>query len=260
MSAIDGEDVHFCFGQFLRSLQKIPGGADRRADTQASLRILGGVRILQFFLDVFDRDQALEVVLIVDHEEFLDAVLVENLFRFLQRRAHGNGDEIFLGHHLVDGNVEAGFKAQVAVGEDADKLSVFGDRNAGNFVLAHDFKRVGNLVGGMHRDRIDDHATFRSLHLVDFIGLLLDGQVAMNDSEAALLRQCNRHVRFGHGVHGGAHDRNIQADVARELGLRVGLRGNNVGTRGQQQDIVKSKSLRNRKMNHKCLGIPRRSG
>ena len=37
------------FGQFLGSLQKIPGGTNRRADTQSSLRILGGVRIFNFF-------------------------------------------------------------------------------------------------------------------------------------------------------------------------------------------------------------------
>ena len=76
-------------------------------------------------------------------------MLVQDHFRFLQRGSHGNGNEIFLGHHFADGNVEAAFKAEVAVGEDANKLSVLGNRNAGNFVLAHDFKRVGNLVGGM---------------------------------------------------------------------------------------------------------------
>ena len=91
--------------------------------------------------------------------------------------------------------------------------------------LLHDFERVGNLGVGRHGDRIDDHAALRALYLVHFIGLLLDGQVAMNNAEPALLRQGNRHVRLGHRVHGGADDGNIQADVARELGLRVGLAG-----------------------------------
>jgi hypothetical protein len=77
-----------------------------------------------------------------------------------------------------------------------------------------------------HGDRVDDHAAFRALHLVDFVGLLLDGQIAMDDAQAALLRQRDRHVRLGDRVHGGADDGNVQADVARELRLGVGLRGN----------------------------------
>ena len=48
-------------------------------------------------------------------------------------------------------------------------------------------------------------------------------QIAMDDAEAALLRERDRHVRFGDGVHGGADDGNIQADVARELRLGAGL-------------------------------------
>ena len=73
----------------------------------------------------------------------------------------------------------------------------------------------------------------------------------MNDADAALLGERDRHVRFGDRVHGGADDGNVQADIARELRLRVGLRGNNVGARGQQQHVIESKSLRNGKMNHK---------
>ena len=81
----------------------------------------------------------------------------------------------------------------------------------------------------------------------------------------ALLRQRNRHVGFRDRVHGGADDGNIQADVARELCLCVGLRRNNVGTRRQQQHVVEGESFRNRKMNHKLsrreyLLFSRRSG
>jgi hypothetical protein len=43
----------------------------------------------------------------------------------------------------------------------------------------------------------------------------------MNDAESALLGQRDGHVRFGDGVHGGADDGNIQADVAGELQVWV---------------------------------------
>ena len=135
----------FAFGQFLRALQKISGGADGRAHAQPALRIFRGVGIFQLLLNVFDRDQALQVVLVVDDQKFLDAMLVQNFFRFFERGADGNGDEVFLGHHFADGNVEAGFKAQVAIGENADQLAVLGDGHAGDLVLAHDLERIARL-------------------------------------------------------------------------------------------------------------------
>jgi hypothetical protein len=71
-------------------------------------------------------------------------MLMQNLFRFLERRADGDRDEIVFRHHLADGNVGAGFEAQITIGQDADQLFILGDRNAGNFVAAHDFQRFGN--------------------------------------------------------------------------------------------------------------------
>ena len=147
MGGVDGEDIHFRLRQFLRPLQKVARGADRSAYAQTALRILRCIGILQLFLDVFDRDQALEVVLVIDYQKLFHAMLVKNFFRFFQRGADRDRDQIFLGHHFVDGNVEAGFKAQVAIGEDADQLAVIGDGNSGNFVLAHDIKRIAHLVG-----------------------------------------------------------------------------------------------------------------
>ena len=196
------------------------------------MRILRSIRILQLFLDVFDCDQALEVVLVIDHEKFFHAVLVKNCFRFFERGSDRDSDEILLGHHLVNGNVEAGFKAQVAVGENADQLAIVRNGDSGNLVFAHDLKRIANLVGGMHGDRVDDHAAFRALHFVNFVGLLIDGEVAMDDANPALLRQRDRHMRLGHGVHRGAHDGNVQANLARKLRLRAGRRRNDVGAGG----------------------------
>ena len=137
----------------------------------------------------------------------------------------------FLGHHAIDGNIEARLEAQVAVSQNADEFAVLGDGHAGNLVFAHDLESIADFVGGRHGDWIDDHATLRALHFVDFVRLLLDGEIAMNDAEAALLRQRNCHVRFSDRIHGGADDGDIQADVAGELRLSCGGRWNYVGTR-----------------------------
>ena len=158
-----------------------------------------------------------------------------------------------LRHYLADGDIEAALKAQIAVGENAHQLPILGDRNAGNFVLAHNVESVGNLVVGRHGDGIDDHAALGALYFVDFIGLLLDGQIAMDQSRAALLRHGNGHVRFGNRVHGGADDGDIQADIAGELSLRIGLRGYHIATSRQQQHVIEGKRFWNGKMNHSFL-------
>ena len=215
------------------------------------MRVLSGVRILQLLLNVLYRDQPLQVVLIVHHQQLLDPMLMQDLFRLLERGSHRHRDQVLLRHHLINRDIEAGFKAEIPVSENADEFLVFRDGNAGNLVLAHDLERVGNLVVGRHGDRIDDHAALRTLHLVDFIGLLLDGEIAMNNAQSALLRHCDSHVGLGDRVHGRTDDRCIQTNVARELSLSIGRRRNHVGAGRQQQHVVESKRLRNGEMNHK---------
>ena len=161
---------------------------------------------------------------------------MQNRLGFLERGAHGDGDEVFLGHHVFDGQVVAGFKAQVAIGENPDQFSVFRDGNAGDAIALHDVERVGNFLLGIDGHGIDDHAAFRALHAVHFFGLPLDGHVAVNDADAALLRERDGQVRFGHRIHGGADHGNIQADVAGEPGARIGLGRDDVAARGQQQE------------------------
>src|SRR6202021_3255187 len=60
-----------------------------------------------------------------------------------------------------------------------------------------------------------------------------------------------RHVGVRVPVQGGADDRDVQVNRARELGLRVRLRRHNIGARRQQENVVERESLGNRKMNHK---------
>ena len=112
------------------------------------MRILGSIGIFQFLLNIFYRDQAFQIVLIVHHQEFFHPVLVQNLLSLFERGTHGDRNQIVLGHHLANRNIETSFKAEVAIGQDADELFVFCDGNAGDFIFAHDFQRVVNLVVG----------------------------------------------------------------------------------------------------------------
>jgi hypothetical protein len=62
-------------------------------------------------------------------------------------------------------------------------------------------------------------------------------------------------VRFGDRVHGGADDRDVQAYVAGDLSLRAGIGRNDFRTRGDEENVIKSKRFRNRKMDHKIAEI-----
>ena len=54
----------------------------------------------------------------------------------------------------------------------------------------------------------------------------------MDDADSALLGERNGHVRLSDGVHGGADDRNVEADITRELRLRAGACRDYIGARG----------------------------
>jgi hypothetical protein len=124
VGGVDGEGVDAVFDELGGAFEEVAGGADGSGDAEAALLILAGVGVLQLLLDVFDGDEALELVGVVDDEELFDAVLVEDVLGLLERGADGDGDEVGLGHHVADGDVGAGDEAEVAVGEDADELAV----------------------------------------------------------------------------------------------------------------------------------------
>ena len=62
-------------------------------------------------------------------------------------------------------------------------------------------QRLADFLIGMHGDRVANHPAFIFFYGFDFGGLLLDGQIAMDDADAADLRQRDRGARFGHCIH-----------------------------------------------------------
>ena len=106
VGGIDHEHVHLGFGPAPGTLQVIAGRADGGADAQAAVLVFGGVGIFELFLNVLDGDQALEIEIVVHDEQFFDAMLVQDLLGFFERRADGDGDQIVLRHHVADGQIE----------------------------------------------------------------------------------------------------------------------------------------------------------
>src|SRR5205807_9403658 len=86
-------------------------------------------------------------------------------------------------------------------------------------------------------------AILRSLHFLDFTGLIFDRQILVDDANAALLRQRDRQRRLGDGVHRRADQRNVQLNCAGEFRVGVGLGGNTVAAGGDQQHVVESNGV-----------------
>jgi hypothetical protein len=111
VSTIDGQQIALGFHHFGGTLEKVAGCADCSPYPQASLSVLGGVRVFQALLDVLYGDQAFELKMLVHHQQLFHAMLMEDGFGLVQRGADWHSDEVFLRHYLADRNVGARLKA-----------------------------------------------------------------------------------------------------------------------------------------------------
>ena len=89
---VDDDDVDLGVDERARAVDAVLARADGRGHAQTSEGILRGLRVAARLLDVLDGDEALEVAVLIDDQQLLDAVLVENFARLLERRADRHGD------------------------------------------------------------------------------------------------------------------------------------------------------------------------
>ena len=124
MRGVQYDHVDPCFAQRLDALEGIRRRADRRPDAQAPTHILARSRKFRGLLKILDRDHALELVVAIDDQDFLDAVLVQQSLHFLFGRIFTHRDEARFGRHdRADRGIECPLEAQVAVGDDADDFA-----------------------------------------------------------------------------------------------------------------------------------------
>ena len=101
--------------------------------------VLAGVRELLRLLDVLDGDEADAAVLVVDHDQLLDAVLVQEPLRLVAVDGLAHRDQALARHQLRYRLLGVGGEAHVAVGDDADELRgpALDHGNAGDPMLRH---------------------------------------------------------------------------------------------------------------------------
>ena len=203
-------------------LVRLLADADRGGHPQPAGGVLGGVRVLLALGEVLDRDQPAQPAGVVDDRQLLHLVLAQQGQRVAlcdtPTGAVTSGIGVMMSRTRV---VRSVIEAHVAVGHDADQRAVgVGDRRAGDAVAAAQRVDVGQGVVGRAGDRVGDHAGLGPLHQVDLLGLLVDGEVAVQHADAALPGHRDRHARLGDGVHRAGHQRHRQRDAAWSAGSR----------------------------------------
>jgi hypothetical protein len=193
---------------------------------------------------ILDGDQADATVLIVDHQQLLDAMLVQHPLRLVLADALAHRDQVFVRHQFGNLLAHVGGETNVAVGQDTDQLARHAlagarhHRDAGDAVILHQAQCVGERSVRRNGQRIDHHAGFILLDLTHLGGLAVDIEIAVDHADAAGLRHGDRHPRFGHGVHRRGDNRNVQRNGAGDAGADIGFGRQDVGEAGLQQHVI----------------------
>ena len=99
-----------------------------------------------------------------------------------------------IGRHIfADRSSIVGGKAHVAIGQDTHQLArAIGDWHATDPIAVHHLLGSGERGIRCQRNRIHDHTTLAAFYLVDFLGLVGNREVAVNDTQTTLASQSNR--------------------------------------------------------------------
>ncbi len=241
---IHHDHVHTRFHQQFHALFGTGTHAHRCADAQMTQRILAGFGMFAGFQDVFHGHQPAQLEFVIHHQDALDAMLVHQGARVFTAGVFAHGNQLFLGRHdVADGLIQIVFKAQVAVGDDADQLFALNHRQTGNFVLPSQCQYIAHSHFRGNGDGVAQHATFKALDLADLRCLRLGGHVLVDDANPALLCQGNGQTRFGHRIHGGGQQRRIQVDVAGQLRAQANVAWQNIGISRNEQNVVEGKGF-----------------
>jgi hypothetical protein len=236
---IDDDYVDARLHQQFHALFVVLAYADRSARAQLAVFVLTGVRVFGLLGDVFHRHQAAQFERVVDDQHAFQTMAVHKRLGFGERRAFLDGDETIARRHDVAHRfVQTLFEAQVAVGDDADQLRPFDNRETRNAMLARQRNHVAHLHLRRYGDRIAHHTRFETLHLGHFASLLSRRQILVDDAHATHLRHRNGETGFGDGVHGGGHERHIQGNVAGQPGFEAGVARQNIGESRDEEHVI----------------------
>jgi hypothetical protein len=244
MRRIHHNRVHAGTGQGFHTLFRAHAHAHGRAHTQLAQGVARGVWKTGLFGDVLDCDEALELEVIIDDQQALDLVLVEQHLGLLDGGAVGHRHQALARRHDQSyREVQARLETQVAPRHQADHLARIAHRKAGNAELLGQGHHLAHRVLGRDHHRVAQHTGLVALDTRHLGRLLLRREVLVHNADAALLRDRDGEARFGHGIHRGGNQRQIERDVAGKTGGEGGVLGQDLGVGRHQQHVVEGEGF-----------------
>ena len=239
MRGVDHHDVDPGLDQRHRALESRIAHRGRRRHPQPPELVLGGERVQHRLLGVLQRQEPGQPPALVDDQQLLDPPLLHHSLRLGEVGRLAQHREVLARHHRAHRRPVVGRETHVAVGHDPDDDAALVDhREAGDPVALLQQLGVGERLVRPQRHRRVDDPRDEALHPLHLGRLRLDVEVAMHHADAARLRHRDRHPRLGHGVHRGTQQRDVQRHLAGEPRPRVGHRGENLGSSGNQKHVV----------------------
>ena len=208
------------------------------------------VALLRDALDVAHGEEPAQMVLVVHHQQFVNADVFGEKFV-------GAGDRILAQFLLRDG-VDLGAGRQGlgdllfgvtrfddVAGEQADEFAFFiHDRKGAEaeFFLLNQREHVADELVGRDLDGLLDQAVDVVLDAADLGELLAFRHVVMDEAEAAVERHRDGHARFGHRVHVGRNDRDVQVQILRERRVELRVARQDFRIERRQRDVVEGQA------------------
>ena len=246
---VGDQDVHAGLDERGGAVPGVAEVADRGADHEPAVRVLGGVGELLGLHEVLDGDEPGQPALASSTSGSRSRLCWRSMAVAssceMPTGAVISGIGVMTSSTLVVPHSATGTKRRSRlVMMPSRRWSAVDDRQAGDAVLAAHLVEL--LEGGVRADRhgVGDHAGLGALDEVDLVGLVLDGEVAVQHAEAALAGHRDGHARLGDGVHRGRQQRDRDVQIAGQPGAGVDVGRHDVGLAGQQQDVVEGQSDR----------------
>ena len=215
MSRVDDNGIGTCLYQRLHTVQGVDRHADTGSHTQTALGVLAGHRFVLGLGYVLISNQTDQLVVLVYHRQLLDLVLLQNLCGSLQVGCLVGRHNVLLCHHLVDALAEVFLETQVTIGHDAYQMAfIVHYRDTTDLVFGHQGQRVRNRRASFDGHGVVNHTVFGTLYDGYLTGLLLDGHVLVNDTDATFTGNGNGHLRFCNRIHCSRYKRNFQLNVS----------------------------------------------
>src|SRR5690606_30306480 len=197
------DHVYTGFGQCGNTGFGVATGTHRSTNTQTALLVFTGQRVILGLLDILNSNQAAQLEVVVDHQHFLDAMAVQQLFHVFKAGALFDSHQlVFRRHDIPHRGIHAALKADITAGNDTYQVVAIHHRQAGDAVGHGDINQFPHGGVRVNGNRVFHHTAFVFLDLAYRSSLLFNRHVLVHDANAAFLRHGDRQLSFGYRVHG----------------------------------------------------------